>query len=269
MMEESLQPAPVIAPDAPAFGPGRWRGWPIAGITIIGVAVLYLAQIIVAGIIIVFTVIPYMRAHPGVAPDLATYTRMVTTAPDLLAMVIPGEGLMAFLAIILVASIAGATRANIGLGRPLRALDFLIGVAGGGVLIGASTLISAIQQAIFGPHPQPTLQIILNHHGFGSFALDFVTVAVTAGVCEEIMFRGVVFTALIQRMPLWWAAALSGLMFAAAHLDQWSFVALWVVGVGLGVLFYHTRSLWPNMIAHTTFNAFTLVLIYLFPQFAK
>ena len=72
MMEESLQPAPVIAPDAPAFGPGRWRGWPIAGITIIGIAVLYLAQVIFGGVILVVTLIPYMRAHAGIVPDLAT-----------------------------------------------------------------------------------------------------------------------------------------------------------------------------------------------------
>ena len=268
-MEESLQPAPVIAPDVPAFGPGRWRGWPIAGITIIGIAVLYLAQVIFGGVILVVTLIPYMRAHAGVVPDLATMTKLVTTAPDLLAMIIPGEALMAFLAIVLVAGIAGATRANIGLGRPLRASDFLVGVAAGAVLIIASTLVSVVQERIFGSHPQPTLQIILNHHGIGSFALDFVTVAVSAGVCEEIMFRGVVFTALVQRMSVWWAAALSGLMFAAAHLDKWNLVALWTVGIGLGLLFYRTRSLWPNMIAHTTFNAFTLVLIYVFPQFAK
>jgi membrane protease YdiL (CAAX protease family) len=70
-------------------------------------------------------------------------------------------------------------------------------------------------------------------------------------------------------MSVLWAAALSGLMFAAAHLDKWNLVALWTVGIGLGLLFYRTRSLWPNMIAHTTFNAFTLVLIYVFPQFAK
>jgi membrane protease YdiL (CAAX protease family) len=269
MMEEPLQPAPAIAPDAPAFGPGRWKGWPIAGVTILCVAVLYLAQLIVGVIIGIFTLLPYERIHPGVVPDLATFTTMIFNAPALFAMVLPGEALMAFLAIVLVAGAVGATRANVGLGRPPRATDFAIGILAGLVLAVISDIVSSAQEKLLGPHPQPSVQIIMSHHGLGSFGLDFVTVALAAGVCEEIMFRGVVFTALVQRMSLWWAAALSGLLFAAAHVDPWSFVALWTVGIGLGVLFYRTRSLWPNIVAHTTFNAVTLVLIYLFPQLAK
>lgn len=268
-MEESPQAAPVVPPGSTAFGPGRWRGWPIAGITILGVAALYLAQIIIGIIIAIFTLLPYERIHPGVVPDLATFTVMLFNAPALFAMVIPGEALMAVLAILLVAGAVGATRANIGLGRPPRATDLAVGLLAGLGLVFVSDVVASLQEKLLGPHPQQSVQIIMSHHGLGSFGLDFVTVALAAGVCEEIMFRGVVFTALVQRMPLWWAAVLSGLMFAAAHVDPWSFLALWTVGIGLGLLFFQTRSLWPNIVAHTTFNAFTLVLIYFFPQLAK
>jgi membrane protease YdiL (CAAX protease family) len=268
-MEESQQAAPVIAPDGPAFGPQRWRGWTIAGITLLGVAALYLAQLVVGVIIGIFTLLPYEQAHPGVVPDITTFTQMIFTAPALFAMVIPGEALMAFLAIVLVASMVGATRANIGLGRPPRFMDILIGIGAGMGLVGLSTVVASIQEHFLGKHPQPSVQIIMSHHGLGSFALDFVTVALAAGVCEEILFRGVVFTSLAQRMSLWSAAALSGVIFAAAHVDPWSFLALWSVGIGLALLYYSTRSLWPNMIAHTAFNAFTLVIVYFFPQLAK
>jgi membrane protease YdiL (CAAX protease family) len=268
-MEESQQTAPVIAPDGPAFGPTRWRGWPIAGITLFGVAVLYLAQLIVGVIVLVFTYLPYARLHPNVVPDIAAITKMVFTAPALFAMVIPGEALMAFLAVVLVAGAVGATRANLGIGRPPRVPDILIGLVAGLALVGLSGVVANLQEKWFGPHPQASVQIIMSHHGLVSFALDFVTVALAAGVCEEIMFRGVVFAALVQRMPLWWAAALSGVLFAAAHADYWSFSELWVVGIGLGLLYYRTRTLWPNMVAHTTFNAFTLVIVYFFPQWAK
>jgi membrane protease YdiL (CAAX protease family) len=184
-------------------------------------------------------------------------------------MVIPGEALMAFLAVVLVAGAVGATRANLGIGRPPRVSDILIGLVAGLALVGLSGVVANLQEKWFGPHPQASVQIIMSHHGLVSFALDFVTVALAAGVCEEIMFRGVVFAALVQRMPLWWAAALSGVLFAAAHADYWSFSELWVVGIGLGLLYYRTRTLWPNMVAHTTFNAFTLVIVYFFPQWAK
>ncbi len=268
-MEESPQTAPAIAPAGPAFGPARWRGWSVVGITVISVAALYLAQIILGIIVAVFILLPYERVHPGFIPDAAFLTKLVFNAPALFAMVIPSEALMAFLAIVLVTGMFGATRANLGLGRKPRFLDILIGILAGSALIAVTVVISTLQDKWFGPHPQLSVQIIKSHTGLASFAFDFVTVALAAGVCEEIMFRGVVFTALVQRMPLVWAAALSGLLFAAAHVDRWAFVELWAVGVGLAFLYYRTRSLWPNMVAHTTFNAFSLVVIYFFPQLAK
>jgi membrane protease YdiL (CAAX protease family) len=268
-MEESLQAAPVNAPDGPAFGPARWRGWPVVGITVIGVGVLYLVQAILGIIFAIFTLIPFERLHPGFIPDATFLVKLVFNAPALFAMVIPSEALMAFLAIVLVTGMFGASRANLGLGRKPRFGDFLIGLGAGLALVVVSAIISIGQEKLFGPHPQMAVQIIKSHTGLVSFAFDFVTVALSAGICEEIMFRGVVFTALVQRLPLVWAAVLSGLLFAAAHIDRWSFIELWAVGVGLGFLFYSTRSLWPNMVAHTTFNAFSLVLIYFFPQWAK
>jgi membrane protease YdiL (CAAX protease family) len=268
-MEESPQAAPVIAPDGPAFGPARWRGWPVVGITVISVAVLYLVQVVLGFIVAIFTLIPYERVHPGHIPDPAFLAKLVFNAPALFAMVIPSEALMAFLAIVLVTGMFGATRANLGLGRKPRFTDVLIGLGAGLALVSVSAIVSSVQEKWLGPHPQLAVQIIKSHTGLASFAFDFVTVALAAGVCEEIMFRGVVFTALVQRVPLVWAAVLSGLLFAAAHVDPWSFASLWAVGIGLGFLFYSTRSLWPNMVAHTTFNAFSLVLIYFFPQLAK
>ncbi|HEY5094637.1 MAG TPA: type II CAAX endopeptidase family protein [Candidatus Eremiobacteraceae bacterium] len=268
-MEETQQVAPVIAPDVPAFGPKRWRGWPIFGITVFGVAVLYLAQIIVSAILFIFTYFPYARAHPGTPTDVNTISKLVFTAPALFATVVPGEALMAFLAIVLVAGAVGATRANLGFARPPKAVDLLIGILAGLALVLVSFIVGELQEKVFGPHPQASVEIIKSHHGLASFAFDFVGVALAAGVCEEIMFRGVVFAALVQRMPLWWAAALSGLIFAAAHADYWSIAALWAVGMGLCFLYYRSRTLWANMIAHTTFNAVTLVFVYFLPQLAK
>jgi membrane protease YdiL (CAAX protease family) len=267
-MEESPQTAPVIVPDGPAFSPVRWRGWPVVGITVIGLAALYLVQLILGLAVAIIAVLPYERLHPGVVPK-PEFLAHVFNAPTLLVTVLPSEALMAFLAVVLVASMFGATRANLGLGRTPRFSDFLIGLGAGLALVAVSALLASAQEKLLGPHPQLAVQILKTHTGLASFAIDFVTVALTAGVCEEIMFRGVVFTALVQRLPLVWAAVLSGLLFAAAHGDPWSLVSLWAVGVGLGYLFYSTRSLWPNMIAHTTFNAFSLVLIYFFPQLAK
>lgn len=249
--------------------PARWNGWRATAVILFGIAALYLAQIIIGVIVAVIVLYPQLQAQPHSIPDPQRLLVMMLNSPSLFLISVTSESLMAFIAIGLAMSSLGASRQQLGLGRPFRIRDVGVGILAGIALIIAGDAVGAVQQIIFGPHTQPTVQIIMSHHGVGSFMLDFVSVALAAGICEELMFRGVVFTALAQRMPLWIAAALSGLAFGLAHAELWSLAALTVVGIGLALLYSRTRSIWPNMVAHTTFNAFSLVLIYFFPQYAK
>jgi membrane protease YdiL (CAAX protease family) len=259
----------ITTESAELAAPARWNGWRVAAVILFGIAALYLVQIIIGLIIAIIVLYPQIQAHPHSIPDAHQLLVMMLNSPSLFLLSVSSESLMAFIAVGLAMSSLGASRAQLGMGRTFRATDVLIGILGGCALIGIGDLVGSIQERFFGPHPQATVQIIMSHHGPGSFALDFVSVALVAGICEELMFRGVMFTALAQRMPVWIAAVLSGLAFGIAHADIWSLAALTAVGIGLAVLFSRTRSIWPNMVAHTTFNAFSLVLIYFFPQFAK
>ncbi len=262
-MEEIEQIAPAAAE------PARWNGWRVTAIVLLGVAALYLVQIIIGLIIALIVVLPIMQSHPQHVPTPQQLVNAVFNAPALFVLSVSSEVIMAFVAVGMAMSSLGATREQLGIARPFKWMDLVVGIAAGLALVGIGDAIGSAQKLFFGDHPQATVQIIMSHHGVVSFALDFVSVALVAGICEELMFRGVVFTAFAQRMPVWSAAILSGLAFGIAHVDQWSLAALFVVGVGLALLYSQTRSLWPNMVAHTTFNAFSLVLIYWFPQFAK
>jgi uncharacterized protein len=262
-MEEIAQ----LPPDPAA--PARWNGWRATAVVLFGVAALYLVQLIIGLIIAIIVLYPQIQAHPHNIPNAQQLLVMMLNSPSLFILSVSSESLMAIIAVGLAMSSLGASREQLGLGRPFRIEDVGVGVLAGAALIIIGDVVGSIQQHFFGPHPQPTVQIIMSHHGLLSFALDFVSVALVAGICEELMFRGVMFTALAQRMPVWIAAVLSGLAFGIAHADIWSLAALTVVGVGLALLYSRTRSIWPNMVAHTTFNAFSLVLIYYFPQLAK
>ncbi len=84
----------------------------------------------------------------------------------------------------------------------------------------------------------------------------FVGVSVTAGVVEEIVYRGFVLWYLATFMPLWAAIGLSSLAFGLAHSYQ-GFHGMWrtaAVGTAMAVLFVASGSIWLPIIAHALFD---------------
>ena len=93
----------------------------------------------------------------------------------------------------------------------------------------------------------------------------FLGVALTAGLCEEIIFRGY-----LQGQFIRWtrnAAAgiiLSGLCFGLAHAYQGkTMIVLGVYGAMFGALAYFKRSVIPGIIAHTWQDSISGVLLML------
>lgn len=79
----------------------------------------------------------------------------------------------------------------------------------------------------------------------------FRGLAVTAGICEEVVYRGFLMWYLAHWMPVWAAALLGGAAFGLAHYYQGGagVVKTGVVGVMAGLLFALTGSLlWPVLL---------------------
>lgn len=85
------------------------------------------------------------------------------------------------------------------------------------------------------------------------------TVALLPGVCEELFFRGFVFTGLYVHSGPKRALWVSAFLFAAAHFNPWQFPALWVTGVLFAALTHWSHSIYPAMLAHCTNNALSVV----------
>ena len=205
---------------------------------------------------------------PDLVTDIQRWTVEISTAQNLFWFAVVGDGFMILFALIFAATFLNARGRQLGLGVPTTAGQIGFGLLAGLALVFIADLVTAGQAKIFGPHPEAVAEILKSHKGAVSFIFDFLAVGVIAPFAEELLFRGVIFAGLAQRLPLWWAAIVSGLIFGAAHLDPWSIVPLAVVGTGLALLYRRTGSLWPNIIAHGAFNTFALVLVYLFPKLA-
>ena len=80
----------------------------------------------------------------------------------------------------------------------------------------------------------------------------FILVAITAGVWEELVYRGFALWYLSPRVGLVGALTLSSVAFGAGHLYQgWrGFVLTTLLGLSFGLLYIGSSSLWWLMAAH-------------------
>jgi hypothetical protein len=115
----------------------------------------------------------------------------------------------------------------------------------------ASNLVSAILVRFLKVDPSAPVRDMLPHGG--AEAALYLLLALTAGFCEEVIFRGYLqkqFTAMLGNAGA--AVVAQGILFAVFHGNQgWKFmVIIAVYGWFLGALACWRRSLRPGMIAH-------------------
>lgn len=113
----------------------------------------------------------------------------------------------------------------------------------------------------------PVEDLVNAAHGPGRIGL-ILFVAVGAPVVEELFFRGLVLRSLSRRFGDRPAIVMSGILFGLAHPQPLSaqaqilvMVSLAALGVVLATLAVRTGRLGPNIVAHATFNAWTLVVL--------
>ena len=78
---------------------------------------------------------------------------------------------------------------------------------------------------------------------------------VAAPVLEEMLFRGVILRAFLQRYPRGIAIAHSAGVFGLAHMNLYQFVVGLTLGLVTGWLYERTRSLWPCIALHAAYNS--------------
>ncbi|MGB0589427.1 MAG: ABC transporter permease subunit/CPBP intramembrane protease [Myxococcota bacterium] len=88
----------------------------------------------------------------------------------------------------------------------------------------------------------------------------YLGVAVAPAVCEELLFRGVVLSALRRVVSTRWAIGLSATAFALMHMNAQQLPTSLVMGGLLGVLVVRTRSIWPAICLHALHNGLALAI---------
>ncbi len=88
-----------------------------------------------------------------------------------------------------------------------------------------------------------------------------LAVAVSAGLCEEVLFRGAVMRSMEEegRLP---ALVFSSFLFAAFHGSAIKLVNMFLLGLLVGLVVIKTRSIGAGILLHTLNNLFALVYLY-------
>lgn len=109
---------------------------------------------------------------------------------------------------------------------------------------------------------QAAVEILRN----GSPLLAGILIPVTvilAPIGEELCFRQAIYKKMEAHFGSFQAALLTALIFAAAHLNLQVFPALFLLSLWLSALYRKTGTLTASMMAHSLFNAMSVLLIYL------
>lgn len=98
----------------------------------------------------------------------------------------------------------------------------------------------------------------------GSLPLDLFMIALVPGVCEELLFRGMIMGA-YERRGTWPAIWISALLFTGMHGSVAGIPAQLMLGLVLGYAAASAGSVVVPMVIHICYNAVTVITSYSAP----
>jgi membrane protease YdiL (CAAX protease family) len=100
------------------------------------------------------------------------------------------------------------------------------------------------------------LRLLMQPRTVGETAVWSLLVAPTAGICEEIFFRGYVVSQLLEMGSDTSAIVISSVAFGLLHFSQGvtGILATGLMGATAAWMVVTTGSIWPAIVAHTFYN---------------
>lgn len=89
--------------------------------------------------------------------------------------------------------------------------------------------------------------------------VNILLIGGSAGICEEVMFRGVIQRSL-ERVSVFWSILIAGFLFGLFHMDFQKLMGTFLLGVLIGFIVYRTNSLFAGMFAHFTNNSLAVII---------
>jgi len=124
---------------------------------------------------------------------------------------------------------------------------------------------------ISGPNtnPQPIVEFLLDHAGWGDRLAVAAVAVVLAPLTEEVIFRGCLYGVARKFAGRWPAIIFTAVVFALIHGHLPSLPGLMILAVTLALVYERTGSLWAPVGLHALFNGLTVLAAVIWPDLAK
>jgi len=162
-------------------------------------------------------------------------------------------------------------REFLGLGKPDLSRAVLFGVATGALVLPGAYLLNELSGLILtylqgDAELQTSVRVLQLSVTLGQRVCFAIAAIVLAPLCEEILFRGILYDLLKQfgwpRLGL----AVSSLLFGLIHANAMTLVPLSFLAVVLALLYDQTRNLMAPIVAHAVFNLVNFLTFVLQPK---
>lgn len=132
------------------------------------------------------------------------------------------------------------------------------------LIFGATTLIlllSAVLSMLFPDSAKAVSETFGDLLG-GHIGIQIVVIALTPAICEEMLFRGFLFSAMRSRYKTVTAIFIVAALFGLYHMSLIKFFTTGLLGMVLCYVVYATGSIFPAMLMHFINNLVSVLLSY-------
>jgi membrane protease YdiL (CAAX protease family) len=108
------------------------------------------------------------------------------------------------------------------------------------------------------------MEALLGTESIGVLLANLFVVAVLPGVAEEVIFRGILQKEImrISGKPIL-AIIIAAFMFSAMHMQFFTFLPRFILGIMLGLVFYWSKNIWIPILLHFFNNGLSVIAWYI------
>lgn len=96
-----------------------------------------------------------------------------------------------------------------------------------------------------------------------------LVIAIAPAICEELFFRGFVYSAFGKKLNPFLAILIVSAMFGIYHLSLIKFFTTGILGLAINYALYRSKSIFPSMLMHFLNNLMSVVALYFQDELLK
>jgi membrane protease YdiL (CAAX protease family) len=116
---------------------------------------------------------------------------------------------------------------------------------------------------IFDTFEKSTLSLVTSY-SIPEFLVVILAIALTPAICEEFLFRGLIFKNFNKSLSLKASVFYTGLIFALFHFHPFNLLPLILLGVYLTFVVYYSESIFTSVVCHFINNFISAYVVFIF-----